>query len=528
MGQKSKFSAEQNKHIESFFPDFLKKLDNGVPSGELTLWKQNTASNILDSPLFESLDLQTMTRKEYYEGNSVWDGLSAEEQAAWNKRAEANTGDVEKNQAEFADVLSLSLQHLCQSNLLGDAEMVLFYAFGNPIMVFPCIDVNLVAIADIRLLLVHYFDECWGEGFDIPGFRQTEKVIPWADIVSHPEKYYKVESLPSSVALDHPQNLSFVQVLSLAQDLRDKSGLESPNPFCFLAPEKILVPDSLPPPPRPLPKSRVIVSPPLTLPPNVPVDGSPLPPPSTPPPEVHVVGSPLPPPSTPPPEVHVVGSPCRPPSTPPPEVHVVGSPLPPPSTPPPEVHVVGSPLPPPSTPPPQNLVVGLPPPLSSPCPKDTLSSSKKERDIQDGWSLTRMGRKFDRTETVDESVLNSGLISLDHQVDNHLINPTRRGSDGCGPGLGVYFRLREDNQMLQWWRDALVAGNWMIEVELLKNHRFILSMRPPGACRHFCMTESSFQNLFTMLLLDIGVNGAGRAAFGGRTLMKWWWKRRQR
>ncbi|KAJ7823215.1 hypothetical protein B0H14DRAFT_2598030 [Mycena olivaceomarginata] len=426
MGQKSKFSAEQNKHIESFFPDFLKKLDNGVPSGELTLWKQNTASNILDSPLFESLDPQTMTRKEYYElfadethettillskqqaldtgpSNPAalyqnilkerWDGLSAEEQAAWNKRAEANTGDVEKNQAEFADVLSLSLQHLCQSNLLGDAEMVLFYAFGNPIMVtsslaclsttssdlsvniprnsaglpvFPCIDVNLVAIADIRLLLVHYFDECWGEGFDIPGFRQTEKVIPWADIVSHPEKYYKVESLPSSVPLDHPQNLSFVQVLSLAQDLRDKSGLESPNPFCFLAPEKILVPDSLPPPPRPLPKSCVIVS---TLPPNVPVDGSPLPPPSTPPPEVHVVGSPLPPPSTPPPEVHVVGSPLPPPSTPPPEVHVVGSPLPPPSTPPPEVHVVGSPLPPPSTPPPQNLVVGLPPPLSSPCPK---------------------------------------------------------------------------------------------------------------------------------------------------------------
>ncbi|KAJ7814352.1 hypothetical protein B0H14DRAFT_2604222 [Mycena olivaceomarginata] len=212
MGQKSKFSAEQNKHIESFFPDFVKKLDNGVPSGELTLWKQNTASNILDSPLFESLDLQTMTRKEYYERivrkftnyrNQVydkahkhegsppkpldlkkanpllkfstlttgrqlfadethettillskqraldtgpsnpaalyqnilkerWDALSAEEQAAWNKRAEANAGDVEKNQAEFADVLSLSLQHLCQSNLLGDAEMVLFYAFREP------------------------------------------------------------------------------------------------------------------------------------------------------------------------------------------------------------------------------------------------------------------------------------------------------------------------------------------------------------------------------------------------------------
>ncbi|KAJ7359910.1 hypothetical protein DFH08DRAFT_801672 [Mycena albidolilacea] len=418
MGQKSKFSAEQNKHIESFFPDFVKKLDNGVPSGEITLWKQNTASNILDSPLFESLDLQTMTRKEYYERivrkftnyrNQVydkahkhegsppkpldlkkanpllkfstlttgrqlfadethettillskqreldtgpsnpaalyqnilkerWDGLSAEEQAAWNKRAEANTGDVEKNQAEFADALSLSLQHLCQSNLLGNAEMVLFYAFREPnhgdllagtnsagLPVFPSIDVNLVAIADIRLLLVHYFDECWGEGFDILEFRQTEKVIPWADIVSHPEKYYKIESLPSSVVLDHPENLSLVQVLSLAQDLRDKSGLESPNPFCFLVPEKILVPDSLPPPPSPLPKSRVIVSPPPTPPPNVPVNGSPLPPPSTPPPEVHVVGSPLPPPSTPPP---------------------------------------------------QNLVVGLPPPLPSPCPKGTVVCSQ--------------------------------------------------------------------------------------------------------------------------------------------------------
>ncbi|KAJ7303457.1 hypothetical protein DFH08DRAFT_825914 [Mycena albidolilacea] len=416
MGQKRKFNAEQNKHIESFFPDFVKKLDNGVPSGELTLWKQNTAPNILDSPLFESLDLQTMTRKEYYErivrkltncrnqlydkahkregsppkplnlkkanpwlkfstlmtGRQLfveethettillskqraldtgpsspaalyqnilkerWDALSAEEQATWNKRAEADAGDVEKNPAEFTDVLSLSLQHLCQSNLLGDAEMVLFYAFCEPnhgdiragtcsigclwhiarfmrglsttpsdlsvtiprnsarLPVFPSIDINLVAMADIRLLLVHYFDECWGEvfvpinqarpsnyhGFDIPGSQQTEKLIPWAKIVSHPEKYYKV--------------------LNLAQDLRDKSGLDSPNLFCFLAPEKFLVPDSPSTHPSPLPQRAVIVLPPQTLPPEIPVVSSPLPSSSTPPPKDLVVGSLRPMPSPPP------------------------------------------------------------------------------------------------------------------------------------------------------------------------------------------------------------------------------------
>lgn len=77
-----------------------------------------------------------------------WDSLSGEDQAVWNSMAEAEAGDVVKcvdaslfqfltpnhhrNQEEFASYISLALRELCQGKVLGDAEMLLFYAFREP------------------------------------------------------------------------------------------------------------------------------------------------------------------------------------------------------------------------------------------------------------------------------------------------------------------------------------------------------------------------------------------------------------
>jgi hypothetical protein len=64
---KGQFNQQQNHHIESFFPEFVKQMDKGVTSLALTRWKQTNASNILESALFESLDLDKFSRKTWFE-----------------------------------------------------------------------------------------------------------------------------------------------------------------------------------------------------------------------------------------------------------------------------------------------------------------------------------------------------------------------------------------------------------------------------------------------------------------------------
>ncbi|KAJ7939443.1 hypothetical protein B0H13DRAFT_1850736 [Mycena leptocephala] len=136
-----------------------------------------------------------------------WDALSGAEQSAWNERAEAESGDVTKNQEEFLMYIRSALRHLCEGKILGDAEMVLIYAFhesgtgdliagtvhghsphnqlnfggneelqlnygkswsdfaedviphGHP--EFPSIDLDIVPMAEIRMLLCDYVDQCW-------------------------------------------------------------------------------------------------------------------------------------------------------------------------------------------------------------------------------------------------------------------------------------------------------------------------------------------------------------------------------
>ncbi|KAJ7848520.1 hypothetical protein B0H13DRAFT_1906697 [Mycena leptocephala] len=191
---KGKFTKEQNTHIESFMPDFVKELERGVDGTGLTHWKQSMASNILDSPssypsiwihhmscFVTSFLPQTVVRKFTNYRNHIWlpsqpcsesaltnkkanpllefssirngrqlfteenaeslataskqrvldtgnkshaavyqtvlkeqwDSLTGEEQSGWNDRAELEAGNV-------------------VHQLLGDAEMMLFYAFRQP------------------------------------------------------------------------------------------------------------------------------------------------------------------------------------------------------------------------------------------------------------------------------------------------------------------------------------------------------------------------------------------------------------
>lgn len=141
--------------------------------------------------------------------------------------------------------LTIGLAHVVSNPL------VLRNAAGKP--VFPSIDVNTVRIAEVRTLLSDYFDQCWGEQLNIHfisaikydvayravGGRATS--IPWDKIVSAPAAYYDMEAF--RMKLDHPQNLSAVQVLTITQDVLPISLIDSPAPSCFLE----LEPPSPPP-----------------------------------------------------------------------------------------------------------------------------------------------------------------------------------------------------------------------------------------------------------------------------------------
>ncbi|KAJ7450484.1 hypothetical protein B0H11DRAFT_2289221 [Mycena galericulata] len=222
--------------------------------------------------------------------------------AAWLRRKRG------MSQKEFPSYINLALRDLCQGKVLGDAEMLLFYAFRepaggdlmtgtihghsvhnqihfggsreelelhygqpwsdfvesviprpvtvNPLIprnsngqpVFPSIDMNGVAIGDMRMLLSDYFDQCWENQ------HSNSTSIPWEDILLNPAKYCAASNF--STTLDHPQNLSTVQVVNLVNDLLSTSTMKSPTPFHFLATEgTVLVPETPPVTPAVVPTS---------------------------------------------------------------------------------------------------------------------------------------------------------------------------------------------------------------------------------------------------------------------------------
>ncbi|KAJ7830730.1 hypothetical protein B0H14DRAFT_3872481 [Mycena olivaceomarginata] len=270
---------------------------SSITSGRQQFAKENSES-ITAAAHQRLLDTDNKSLAAVYQNvlKERWDSLSGEEQLDWNERAEKEAGDTSQNQREFVETMSLALRDLCQGGLIGDAEMVLWYSFRevgngdlmagsihshsvhndtnfgvgldfhaeyqnawwdfcdhsipshvvpNPLVprnaagqpVFPSIDVNTVKIAEVRTLLSDYFDQCWAHR--AVGGQATS--IPWDKIVSDPAAYYDTEAF--RMKLDHPQNLSAVQVLTLTQELLSTSLIDSPAPFCFLE----LEPPSLPP-----------------------------------------------------------------------------------------------------------------------------------------------------------------------------------------------------------------------------------------------------------------------------------------
>ncbi|KAJ7016367.1 hypothetical protein C8F04DRAFT_1281647 [Mycena alexandri] len=192
---------------------------------------------------------------------SMWDVLDADEKADWEAKAEDECGDIALNQREFDGNILLALRGLCQGGLFGDAEMLLFYAFQNPdngdlqagtqvlpyvsnfggdelattygvpwsefaeaviprphthqataitlkdgIVIFPAIDLDIIPLGNLRFLLSQYFQLCWKHR-DIT---IDNLIIPWAEIVSNPAKFYDTEAFIFPLLLKNPEEFTMV------------------------------------------------------------------------------------------------------------------------------------------------------------------------------------------------------------------------------------------------------------------------------------------------------------------------------
>ncbi|KAJ7020447.1 hypothetical protein C8F04DRAFT_1196613 [Mycena alexandri] len=234
-----------------------------------------------------------------------WDALSGEDQAHWNELAEAQGGDIGKDQREFATNLTLALRDLCQGKLLGDAEMLLFYGFrdsnddliagtqptfsvqahsvhnhvhfggtpeelqlhhgkawadfaeqviprpviSNPNPSLPRNSNNqpVFPSIDINTMPIADMRILLADYFDLCWAHQSPGVkLPWESITLDPAQYYDVSATYFSIKLDHPQNLSTMKILTLVDGLLSSSVITSPNPFQFLHQGTILVPDTPP------------------------------------------------------------------------------------------------------------------------------------------------------------------------------------------------------------------------------------------------------------------------------------------
>ncbi|KAJ6494976.1 hypothetical protein DFH09DRAFT_1376649 [Mycena vulgaris] len=217
----------------------------------------------------------------------MWDALSSDEKSEWDAKAEDECGDIEINQKEFGSNIHLALRGLCQGGLIGDAEMLLFYAFRDeasgdllagtvhghskhnkanfggddlqqkygvpwsnfaesviprPVasrsaaitvnedgsVIFPVIDLETLCAADCRLLLQEYFEQCWIH-------RESDLAdevvpIPWADIGLNPSKFYDTQKFVFHVALKDPATLDTVETMMIVKGL---NSADTSLPFHF-------------------------------------------------------------------------------------------------------------------------------------------------------------------------------------------------------------------------------------------------------------------------------------------------------
>ncbi|KAJ6560602.1 hypothetical protein DFH09DRAFT_1364763 [Mycena vulgaris] len=213
----------------------------------------------------------------------MWDAISSDEKSEWDARPRTNVV-ISK---QFGSNIHLALRGLCQGGLIGDAEMLLFYAFRDkasgdllagtvhcpskhnktnfggddlqqqygvpwsnfaesviprPVasrsaaitdnedgsVIFPAIDLETLCAADCRLLLQKYFEQCWIH-------RESDLAdevvpIPWADIGLNPSKFYDTQKFVFHVTLKDPATLDTVETMMIMKGL---NSADTSLPFHF-------------------------------------------------------------------------------------------------------------------------------------------------------------------------------------------------------------------------------------------------------------------------------------------------------
>ncbi|KAJ7795498.1 hypothetical protein B0H14DRAFT_3495902 [Mycena olivaceomarginata] len=356
--RQGQFTRPQRVHIESYNHAFTAVLDEGLEGKKLTDWKQKTASEILNSSHFSDLDTSEFSRKQWFDMivrkftnyrtqvylkknpdivgspqapsatgplfkfppslpavnslrgttnpaavyqtvlKEMWDALSNDEKLHWDKMAEAESGDIEKNQKEFRPKMHQALTDLAQGGLIGDAELLLFYGFRKPasgeldigiihghsvhnrinfggsraefqtnygdpwgifadaviprplvtedsviprnafgVPVFPGIDLNVVTPADTRVLIAEYWAHIWAH---VWAPVTDYPPIPWENLGRNPSAYYDTVkfSLPLKLAL--PQTLNTLHTTIWAEHLVRTSSAFADTPFVFYSKERLM------------------------------------------------------------------------------------------------------------------------------------------------------------------------------------------------------------------------------------------------------------------------------------------------
>ncbi|KAJ7633915.1 hypothetical protein DFH06DRAFT_1336995 [Mycena polygramma] len=214
---------------------------------------------------------------------TLWDELDSETKLEWDAKAEEECGDVAKNQEEFHTNIHQALRSLCQSGIVGDAEMLLFYAFREPecgdlkagtihghsthnkinfggeeleqtygvpwakfadgaipcpvvensdsisivitdgIAQFPAVDLNTIPPLSLRHLIQEYFEQCWlcRNSGTLP--------IPWPQVTGAPSEFYDTEKFVFPLALKDPQTFTIFETLVIGEFLISNTA----TPFLF-------------------------------------------------------------------------------------------------------------------------------------------------------------------------------------------------------------------------------------------------------------------------------------------------------
>ncbi|KAJ7127479.1 hypothetical protein C8R46DRAFT_1237220 [Mycena filopes] len=257
-----------------------------VPTGR-QLFARDMHTEIMTASKQHILDKGTTASGAYQLAlKAAWDALDDEEVAEWDAKAEEECGDIGMNQAEFNTNIQQALRGLCRGGIVGDAEMVLFYAFRSPkngdlkagsihahskhnktmfggaetqttygipwaqfadaviprpvadgsvsvtvasdgTVLFPTVELDSVPPGDLRHLVAEYFDQCWlhkdsAECVDGP---------PWDKITLEPASFYDMERFSLPFPLKEPQAFTIYETLAMGQYL---SCPESPG-FQFKA-----------------------------------------------------------------------------------------------------------------------------------------------------------------------------------------------------------------------------------------------------------------------------------------------------